>query len=86
MIGAWIAIAWFALQILSGRTIGCDQFKGFDGGTHIFNGSLARLVHRDEEPIDYWILIATQMVLLIIYKFTTKPAEDRISILGRGTV
>lgn len=52
--------AWFAIQILSGYTLGSDHFKGFGGGTPIPRGRWPCLIHRSEDPAYYWTILAGQ--------------------------
>ena len=74
----WIIVIWFAIQLVSGCTIGSDQFKGFGSGVPIPKGRWARLVHRDEEPAFYWTILAVQILFTIIYFAARAPAESHI--------
>lgn len=61
----WIVGLVILLQLATGCTIGAEQFRSMGGETPIPNGRWVRLIHRDEDPRLFWVMIVCQVVLMV---------------------
>ena len=75
----WFAAGvMFAVQLVSGCTLGGDQFRSFDTQS-IPIGRWPRLVRRADEPTFFWVLIGCQFVLIFVFLMSRpkhKPQFD----------
>jgi hypothetical protein len=75
----WIAAGVIiAVQLVSGCTIGSDQFR-LSGRASAPFGRWPRLVRRADEPAYFWVLFGWQFVLITVFLLTRpthKPQFD----------